>query len=1038
MLRYLIQHPTVPNLLMLLALALGAFCLPQLQRETFPSIDGRILRVSVSYNGATPEEVESGICEPLEEATNGINNMKEKTCVAVEGGASLKLEMKEGADFARFKDDVQRQVDAVTTLPDDADDPVISVSGFTDIVASVAISGDVSRLDLFQLSQGMEQDLLRLNGVADVDMTGYINKEIRIEISPEKLRSLNLNISDLASIIGAQSKNLPLGTLETKDRQYSLRVADRRLTAADYENIIVLGNSDGGEVHLGDIATIRDGFSDRDNEVIFNDRPAIIMTINKAVSDDGLKVFDEIQAYLDSRQAALPKGIHLDVTLDVASIVSDRIRLVVQNGIQGLVLVLLVVWLFFSFRYAFWVAIGLPVSFAAGLFVMWMFGISLNLITLVALLISLGILMDDAIVIAESIATRITETKAKLGHELTHNELFDAVYEGVTRVGRGVLSSFATTALIFGGTLTIQGDIGQILKFLPIVLLIVLSISLIEAFLILPNHLAHGSAHVGTESNGFKGWFNRQFAALTVKVGRVAGFSVRRPYLVIALTFIMFFTSLGLFASGLVKFQGFPSAAGNNVDARVLLPADTTLSRTHEVVAEILASLDQTIAEIKQHNHENPVQNILIRYGVNQDSSISGDNMATVSVDLLDSDKRKTSTNDFMVYWRKHAPVIADASAFNIKEPSFGPAGQAISVELAGNNLDDLTLVAQKIKHTLAGYQGTINIQDDMTLGKSELKFSLKPGAYSMGLTSSNIASQLRTAFIGQTIDQIQSGGVTTDVVLKYSQDARDSLADIDNLVLLTNSDAVPIDQVMDYSWDQSWAVITRVNNRRVVTVGSDINNSLTSTGDITRKLKTELFPELRRQYPNLELKLRGESERVNESMTTLLMGFGIALFGVYFLLSMQFKNYFEPIMVMGVIPIALSGSLIGHWIMGQPFSMPSMMGYIALGGIVVNNSILLSEFVRLRLKEGMTLKEAAIQSAMDRFRAIIMTSATTLVGMAPMMLETSRQAVSLIPLVTSMLFGLLAASVLVLFMMPALYSIIADFRPELTQLEKD
>ncbi len=1038
MLRYLIQHPTVPNLLMILALAVGAYSLPNLQRETFPSIDSRALRVSVSYTGATAEEVESGICEPLEEATNGINNLEDKTCISVEGAASMSLEMEEGGDFLQFKDDVQRQVDAIGTFPSDADDPIISVSGFTDVVASIAITGDISSLDLHQLSQEMEQEVLRLDGVADASLVGLTDKEIHIDVDPIQLQALNINITDLASIISSQSRNLPLGTLETSDRQYSLRVADRRTTVEDYEDIVIVGNSSGGEVRLGDIATISEGFSNDNNRVLFNGKDAIIMTISKSVSDDGLTVFDEIETYLEEKSLALPEGINLDVTMNFASIVEDRISLVVENGIMGLMLVLLVVWLFFSFRYAFWVAIGLPISFGAGLYVMSVFGISLNMISLVALLISLGILMDDAIVIAESIATRVTVSKEKLGHDLSHTELFDAVYEGVTRVGRGVLSSFATTALIFGGTLAIQGDIGQILKFLPIVLLIVISISLIEAFLILPNHLAHGSSSVGTKKTGFKAWFNKKFDALTLKVGSMAGFAVRQPYIVVAITLILFFAGLGLFTSGKVRFEGFPSAAGNNVVARILLPVDSTAARTDEVVEQTLTSLDQTIAQIKEDTGDEPVKNINVQFGVNSDSNLSGDNMATVAVDLTDSEDRDTSTAEFMQLWRQNTPVVADAQSYNIKEPSFGPAGQAVSVQLSGNDLDEMTAAAEEIKTALASYSGVINIQDDMTLGKKELQFSLKPGAYSMGLTSSTIANQLRNAFIGTTIDEIQSDGTTTSVVLKYNEEATNSLGDTDNLVIFTGSDTVSVDQVLDTSWEQNWATITRVDNRRVVNVTSDVNNSVITSTEVLNKLRTEVFPDLQKKYTSIDINLRGESENVAESMMTLLAGFGVALFGVYFLLSMQFKNYLEPFMVMSVIPMALSGSLFGHWVMDQPFSMPSVMGYIALGGIVVNNSILLSEFVRIRIKEGHDLKESAQIAAMDRFRAIVMTTATTLVGMAPMMLETSLQALSLIPLVTSMVFGLLATSLLVLLLMPALYSILADFRPNLKHLEKD
>ncbi len=1037
MLKYLIKHPTLPNLLMVLAMLVGYLSLNTLTRETFPEIKSYTMRVSVVYPGATAEEVESSICEPLEAATNGLENLKEKICIAQESAASMTLEMFERGDFQAFKDDIKQEVDAISNFPEDAEDPLITETGDNDTVVSLAVTGVSDRLQLHELTEQLEADLLRVPGVAEVSLSGFGTRQLIIEVAPEQLRSLGLSVSDLANAIKSQSLNLPIGSLETADQQVTLRYSDRRTSVTDLMDLIIIASPTGGEIRLGDIAHIYEGFDSDQNRLLFNGQEAGLLTIFKSKADDGPKLVESIQAFADAKQKQLPEGIELTLTQDWASIVMDRLGLIVKNGWQGLILVFLVLWLFFSMRYSFWVAMGLPISFFAGFFVMSWLGISLNMISLVALLIALGILVDDAIVLAESIATNIQEAKEKHGENLSHDQLYEAVYSGVKKVLRGVLSSFATTALIFSGTLAMTGVMGQILKVMPIVLLIVVSVSLIEAFWILPNHLAHSSGKIGAKRTGVKLWFDNHFAKLTHWVGKGADFAVAHPYGVVASALAALLMAVGLPLSGQVKFVGFPSAEGDIVVNRIHMPSGTPADRTEEIVMQNLAALYKIETEFPEAEGQQLIESVTVEFGTNADVGENGDHLATIAVVLLGAENRDTSVNDFMKAWRDASPVAADAVSINYKEPAFGPSGRPVHLRLSGYDLEQLSEASEAFQKALTEFAGVYNIQDDLNQGKRELNFSMKPGALSLGLTSSSISSQLRTAFVGQTVDEVQQNGRTTEVVVKYTEDARNSLADIDNLVLFNSSTGVviPADQVVEIDNNVSWSTITRVNNRRVINVYADIDLSVTTSRDILAQVKNNLQPEILAKFSGVEVSYEGEDANIQEGQSSLAQGFLIALFGVYLLLSAQFRNYSEPLLVMSVIPLALIGSITGHWIMGKPFSMPSMMGYVALGGIVVNNSILLAEFVRYRMSQGMALKAAAAQASRDRFRAIFMTTLTTVAGMGPMLFETSMQAVTLVPLVTSMLFGLLSAGIMVLFVVPALYSILADIKGEQSNL---
>lgn len=901
MLKYLIKHPTLPNLIMMLALIAGAISLGGIQRDTFPEVKAYSLSIQILYAGASARVIESAICEPLEQATTAISNLKEKTCNAQENSASMTLKMRDGGNFNQFKEDVNKQIDGITGLPDAAEDPVITEIGLTNQVVSLAITADLSSLDLYHLALDIKDDLQKVQGVSDVDMAGFAEHQYRIEIDPAELNALNLSLTQLASTIASQSKDMPLGTMETSDRQISLRLNDKRQSLESLENIIVRSNAKGGELKLGDIAVIKEGFSTTDQRIRFNGKEAAVLTVFKNTSDDGLSIFDRIETFVDDKRSQYPIGVELELTNDGTSLIKDRIQLIAKNGVMGLILVFLVVWLFFSWKYSFWVAMGLPVSFFAAFTMMNFFGLSLNLISMVALLIALGILMDDAIVISESIAERVRVGREKLGDAFDKEALYEAVYQGVIRVRRGVLSSFATTTLIFSGTLSISGDIGQVLVALPITLLLVVSISLLEAFFILPNHLAHVSSRPVKDRSGFKAWFDGKFDQLTQKVGVLANWSVDYPYRVVALALFLFFASISLLAGGVIKFSPFPSTEGNRSQALIHMPAGTTESRTEAVVNQIITALYQTNEELTAIEPSSLVENVQVSFGQNTSVGEQGDHVATVSVDILDAEIRNNSMADFQRIWRDNIGLVPDAQSILVKEPALGPAGQAILIRLSGEDLEQLNQTSLALQSELNRINGVVNLKDDLNPGKQELEFSLKPGAYSLGMTSNDIANQLRTAFVGQKIYDIQNNGRTTEVSIWFDEQARDSLDDIDSLVLFNErtGDAIPLDQVAELNWGESWSRILRFNDERTVSITGDVDSSLGNTAEIVGYFSKNILPDIKALYPDIRIQIGGESENSQESMSSLATGFILALFGVYILLSAQFKNYGEPLLVM-------------------------------------------------------------------------------------------------------------------------------------------
>jgi multidrug efflux pump subunit AcrB len=1021
MIRYFTEHPTAGNILMMAIIAIGLFSLTNLNKESFPLLNPSKVQVSMLYPGANPADVEDGICKRLEDATDGISFLHEQKCDARDNLAIFTLEMQEAGNIDVFYDDIKAAIDGISDFPEETEDAIIKQLGRISLVANVAItSKNLTTAELKALTENYRDKLLAIPQIPIVTVGGFSTHQLQVLIDPDNLLKYQLSVQDIANLIAAQALELPAGLLEGRETSYQIRFDNVRKTAEELADLVFLNSPGGGEIRLGDIAKIEDKFEKREERIELNGIPAGLLTVSKNTTDDTLKVFKVLNDFVEAENKVLPQSTRLTITQNKASIVSDRLSLLVKNAWQGLILATLALFLFFNWRYTFWVALGLPISFLGGLAMMVMFGITINMISMIALLMAIGILMDDAIVLSESIAHEYKKGKSPI----------ESAIHGTERVFAGVFASFLTSAFLFGSLLMMKGDMGQILGVLPVVLLSVLTVSLIEAFLVLPHHLMHSLQHAHhKEPPALRIKFEQRFSRLRDSVGRMADTAIDYRYVTVGIALAMLVFSIGLITTGTVKFKAFPDLEGNTVDARILLPQGTPLAETERVISKILTALDKTAATLRKNEPESLIKNIQVNYGEHADAPENGTHLATISLDLLSTEIRNTKMAELTSLWRENSGDLPNVVSVQFREPKVGPAGRAIEIRLAGNNLKDLSRASWELQNWLRGYDGVSNLLDDLRPGKPEYIVQLKHGALASGVDARSISSQLRAAYQGIKISDIYRQREAYEIIAKLDSKSHDELHDFDYFTVFSRTGVpVPLSSVANIVEKRGFARIGRINHQRTVTIYGDVDAEIANTSEIISGTEKNFLHDLEKRYPEITFSLKGEVEKGTETKVSIISGFVLGALGVFLLLSLIFRNYREPAIVMLNIPLALIGAIWGHLIMGLDFTLPSMIGFVSLAGIVVNDSILLVVFVKQHVSEGMVLHDAAKQAVRDRFRAIFLTSITTVAGMTPLLFETSTQALILVPLVTSIVFGMLTSTLLILMVLPSAYAIMEDF----------
>jgi multidrug efflux pump subunit AcrB len=1015
------------NLLMIFLLLAGVLTGLTMKVEVFPETDLDIIRIQTEYPGASPSEVEEALLRRIEENVAGLAGIKRIDSTAREGWGTVTIEVIKGWDLKKLLEEVKAEVERITTLPDEAEKPEVSELTRRSRVINVAVYGDALEKTIKHLAEQIKDDITNLPGITLAELHGLRKNEVAIEISEVTLRRYELTLGQVAEAVRKASLDLPAGRIKTAGGEILIRTKGRRYYAEDYSDVAVITRSDGSKVTLGQIATLKDGFEDVDISANFQGKAAAMIHVYRVADQNALTVAKTVKDYIENVRPSLPEGIAISFYSDRSRILKSRLELLSRNLAIGLGLVVLLLGLVMNLRLAFWVTLGIPISFAFGLMLLPQLDVSINMISVFAFIMVLGIVVDDAIIIGENIYR-----KQEQGYGP-----FKAAVEGALEVGRPVIFAVLTTMVAFWPLLLAGGRTGKIMRNLPIVVILVLLGSLVEALFILPSHLersASRAAHKGQarpQEKRFARWLK---AFINGPYARVVAVCVQWRYATLSLGIAMLMISFGVWYAGWVKFTYFPRVEGNTMRAYVTMPVGTPVERTWEVITFMERAALEAISEAEQKGSKGA--DPLLEYSMLQVGRHSGrgatqgtgGHLAQAWINLVDSENRDISTNALTRRWRKKVGAIPDAETITYRS-EIHSAGNPIEVHLSSDDHDQLLAAAEDLKTELGTYPGVFDIGDSFLPGKKEMQLKLKPAARSLGLTLDDLARQVRHAFYGAEALRMQRGKDEIKVMIRYPEAERRSLGFVEDMRIRTAAGAeVPFNQVAQVNIKQGYASIERAQRYRVVKVTADMDEKVGNANEVRNLLVTNFLPDLKARHPGLRYTIEGVGKRQQETWGDVLKGFGIALFGIYALLAIPFRSFTQPLVVMAAIPFGFVGALCGHLLMGFNLSILSIFGMVGLAGVVVNDSLVLIYAAnRFRNEENNTAHDAVIKAGCIRFRAILMTSLTTFAGLTPMIIERSVQAQFLIPMAISLGFGVLFATFITLLLIPCGYMIRED-----------
>ncbi len=1015
------------NLLMIFLLLAGVLTGLTMKVEVFPETDLDIISIRTEYPGASPSEVEVTILRRIEENVAGLAGIKRIDSTAREGWGTVTIEVIKGWDLKKLLEEVKAEVERITTLPDEAEKPEVSELTRRSRVINVAVYGDAQEKTIKHLAERIKDDITNLPGITLAELYGIRKNEVSIEIYEATLRRYELTLGQVAEAVRKASLDLPAGRIKTAGGEILIRTKGRRYYAEDYSDVAVIARSDGSKVTLGQIATLKDGFEDVDISAKFQGKAAAMIHVYRVADQNALTVAKTVKGYIENIRPSLPEGINISFYSDRSRILKSRLELLSRNLAIGLGLVVLLLGLVMNLRLAFWITLGIPISFTFGLMLLPQFDVSINMLSVFAFIMVLGIVVDDAIIIGENIYRKQEE-----GYDS-----FKAAVEGALEVGRPVIFSVLTTMVAFWPLLLAGSRTGKIMRNLPIVVILVLAGSLIEALCILPSHLERSAARAAQKSQArpkekrFSQWLKR---FINGPYARVVDFCVQWRYATLALGIALLTVSYGVWHAGWVKFTYFPIVEGNTMRAYVTMPVGTPVERTVEVIAFMEQAALEAISEAEQKRSKSASP--LLEYSMLQVGSHSGrgatqgtgGHLAQAWINLVDSENREISTNALTRRWRKKVGTIPDAETITYRS-ELHSAGNPIEVHLSSDDHDQLLAAVQDLKMELRTYPGVFDIGDSFLPGKKEMQLKLKPAARSLGLTLDDLARQVRHAFYGAEALRMQRGKDEIKVMIRYPEAERRSLGFVEDMRIRTAEGAeVPFNQVAQVDIKQGYATIERAQRYRVVKVTADVDEKVSNANEVRNLLVTNFLPGLKAQYQGLRYTIEGVGKHQQETWADVFKGFGLALFGIYALLAIPFRSFTQPLVVMAAIPFGFVGALFGHLLMGFNLSILSIFGMVGLAGVVVNDSLVLIYAAnRFRNEESNTAHDAVIKAGCIRFRAILLTSLTTFAGLSPMIIERSVQAQFLIPMAISLGFGVLFATFITLLLIPCGYMIRED-----------
>ncbi|MBB3182661.1 multidrug efflux pump subunit AcrB [Halomonas fontilapidosi] len=1021
---FFVHHRVAANLVMLMMLLGGVLGLSRMNIQFFPTFDLDVVSVRTVWSGASAEDIEQGITIPLEQRLRSIDGLKRMTSTSAQGVSSITLEFTEGSDPILVLDDVRQQVDEFTNLPADAEVPRVARAARYEPVARLLVHGEVSHEELRHLAHRFEDELLQ-RGIDRVEISGLPEQQISIEVPAERLQGLQLSLAEIAERIQGMSRDLPAGLLGQQDSTRELRAVEQRRDEQAFADLPVI-SGERVQLRLGDIATIRQESREQQVTLSRGNNPAVELMLQRSENGHSLVAAEVLERWLAETRPQLPPSVALEVHDETWQLIADRIWLLISNGLGGLLLVLLLLYFFLPARVALWVAIGIPTAFMAAMAVFWGIGGSINMMSLFALIMALGVIVDDAIVVGED-----ADAHFRMGEPARH-----ASQGAAQRMIWPVLASSLTTVAAFMPLLLVGGVIGNILGDIPVIMICVLIASLLECFVVLPAHLRNAFVParvtrrhpLSRPRERFEEAFERfregpfrRFSALTLRH--------RAATLASAAAVVLF--TVGLLAGGRLAFNFFPTPEPNVLYANASFVAGTNRERVDELLARMQVALDET----EQALGGELVQHAVTRHGATLASgrqSRSGDNVGSIMVELTASDDRDVRNVEFIRAWRSRIAEPAGLENLTINERTAGPPGKDVNVRLTGEQAGALKAAAESLSRSLRELPGVLDTEDDMPWGREQLIYEVNAQGKALGLTTADLGRQLRDAFDGRLVQIYQDGADEIEVRVLLPRTQRERLSTLSQFtVRVPDGRFVPLDQVMTLDHRQGFEALRHADGRLAVEVTAELDTEITSADRVLDAVSAEVLPSLASTY-RLRYSFEGRAADQRETFADMRTGLMIGLGLMYVVLAWVFASWSLPLIVMAIIPLALVGALLGHWLLGLDLTMLSLFGLFGLSGIVVNNAIILVAFYRQQRRKGLVIEAALNEAVVQRVRAVLLTSLTTIGGLMPLLFETSLQAQFLIPMAVSIAFGLAFSTLLVLAVIPVLLSYLERLRERL------
>ena len=1044
---WLALNPVAANLMMLLIIASGLVAATVVTEEVFPEIDLDRIRIQVPYLGAAPEEVEAGVVVRIEEAIKDIDGIKQIRSFAAEGSASVLVELELGADARRMVDEVKNEIDAITTFPVGTEKPIIRELIARNQVIDIAIAAATDVFTLKTIAERVRDDLAALPEITQVDIVSAPPYEISIEVSEVALRRHRMTFDQVAEAVRRSSLDLPGGSVRTDAREILLRTLGQAYRGVEYENLVLWTRRDGSRLRLGDVATVVDGFAETDQQARFDGNPSLTVSVFRTGNQSALDIAGAVHDYVERAQARMPEGIFLTVWQDQAEVLNDRLSIMLRNGAAGFVLVFGVLTLFLELRLAFWVSLGIPVSFLGAIALMAVTGVSVNMVSIFAFILVLGVVVDDAIIVGENIHR----------HQEEHAAGPRGAVEGAREVSKPVTFAVLTTVAAFMPLLFIPGVFGRIFRIIPLVVIPCLLFSLIESLGILPAHLAHGHRRGPA---GVWRRFQQRIASGLMWFVRAAyepvlEVALRWRYVTAAIGVSSLVLTAGVVLGGRITFLFFPSIEAEFMTASVTMPQGTPVEATSEAIAKFEAGAERVRARLREVTGMDYFRHVastvgdqpmLARGGLPMGrisaTIVAFPHVGEVTVELAPAESRSYTSEELGILWREATGPLPEAVAIDFSTSRLNP-GEDIDVQLAGRDVDRLRAAVQAVKVRLAQYAGVYAIADSFRAGKKEMQLSIRPAAETLGLTLQDLGRQVRQAFFGEEAQRIQRGRDDVRVMVRYPREERQSLGSLENMRIRTsNGGEVPFSQVAQVNSGRGNASIQRVDRHRAVSVTASVDPEISSAASVLTDMRERVLPEVLADFPGVFYTFDGAQAEQEEAVGGLRDGLILSLTAIFALLGVALRSYLQPLIIMGAIPFGFVGGLCGHLLLGLDLSFLSMLGFVALTGVVVNDSLIMVDFInrardaraQVNQLDGRRLASIGLERAIReaggrRFRPILLTSLTTFIGLVPMMLDRSLQAAAFIPMAVSLAFGVLFATLITLFLVPIAYLILDDLQ---------